>query len=80
MIQMFRYFLVISFLFSASISFADKEDGVAVLNNEPTEKAMQAVRDGAKTRCENVEEEDEKQQCVADYYAQHNLEEEPSCD
>jgi hypothetical protein len=30
--------------------FSDVKDGVAVLNDEPTEKQMQVVRDGAKDR------------------------------
>ncbi|CAB5501606.1 hypothetical protein [uncultured Gammaproteobacteria bacterium] len=60
--------------------FADVKDGVAVLNDEPTEKQMQAVRDGAKDRCEDIDDEDKREVCVVDYYAQHNLEEEPSCD
>ncbi|CAC9445564.1 hypothetical protein BSPLISOX_1404 [uncultured Gammaproteobacteria bacterium] len=60
--------------------FADVKDGVAVLNDEPTEKQMQVVRDGAKDRCEDIDDEDKREVCVVDYYAQHNLEEEPSCD
>ncbi|CAC9464983.1 hypothetical protein [bacterium endosymbiont of Bathymodiolus sp. 5 South] len=60
--------------------FSDVKDGVAVLNDEPTEKQMQVVRDGAKDRCEDIDDEDKREVCVVDYYAQHNLEEEPSCD
>jgi len=41
---------------------------------------MQLVRDGAMAFCESVDDENERQVCVMDYYAQHNLEEEPSCD
>jgi hypothetical protein len=41
---------------------------------------MQVVRDGAKDRCEDIDDEDKREVCVVDYYAQHNLEEEPSCD
>ncbi|AYQ57164.1 hypothetical protein BTHERMOSOX_603 [Bathymodiolus thermophilus thioautotrophic gill symbiont] len=60
--------------------FADAKDGVAVLNDDATEKQMQTVRDGAKNRCEDIDDEDKREVCVVDYFAQHNLEEEPSCD
>ncbi|CAC9623821.1 hypothetical protein [uncultured Gammaproteobacteria bacterium] len=60
--------------------FADTKDGVAVLKDDATEKQMQAVRDGAKNRCEDIDDEDKREVCVVDYFAQHNLEEEPSCD
>ncbi|CAB9539117.1 hypothetical protein [uncultured Gammaproteobacteria bacterium] len=60
--------------------FADAKDGVAVLKDDATEKQMQAVRDGAKNRCEDIDDEDKREVCVVDYFAQHNLEEEPSCD
>jgi hypothetical protein len=38
------------------------------------------VRKGAQIACESVEGDNEREQCVADYYAAHNLDEEPSCD
>lgn len=60
--------------------FADAQDGVAVLGDDATEAQMQKVRDGAKERCESVDDENQREVCVVDYYAQHNLEEEPSCD
>jgi hypothetical protein len=60
--------------------FADAKDGVAILKDDATEKQMQAVRDGAKNRCEDIDDEDKREVCVVDYFAQHNLEEEPSCD
>ncbi|SMM99625.1 hypothetical protein SPONN_1284 [uncultured Candidatus Thioglobus sp.] len=60
--------------------FADTRDGVAALADEATDAQMQAVRDGAKDRCEAVDDDNKRESCVADYYAQHNLEEEPSCD
>jgi len=41
---------------------------------------MQLVRDGAKDLCSEIDDENEAQMCVMDFYAQHNLEEEPSCD
>ncbi len=63
-------------LFGASLVYADS---IPILADEPTEAAMQKVRDGAKKHCQQ-DDEDQRAQCVADYYAQHNLDEEPSCD
>lgn len=59
--------------------FADAQDGVATLGDDPTEAQIQAVLDNAKNRCEEVGD-DKHEICIVDYYAQHNLEEEPSCD
>jgi hypothetical protein len=73
-----KVILTIAVLLSFNVS-ADEQDGVTVLGDEPTELQMQAVRDGAQTRCED-KEEDAREECVMDYFAQHNLEEEPSCD
>ena len=50
------------------------------LSDDPTEAEMQLVRDGAKDLCSEIDDENEAQMCVMDFYAQHNLEEEPSCD
>lgn len=73
-----KIILALAILFSLNL-LADEKDGVMVLGDEPTEVQMQAVRDGAKNLCEEMEE-DKREECVMDYYAQHNLEEEPSCD
>lgn len=73
----------LAILFGLLISFnvfADAQDGVVALGDEATEVQMQTVRDGAKTRCEDIDDDDKREICVVDYYAQHNLEEEPSCD
>ncbi len=70
--------LLLTFGLSFNV-FADAKDGVAVLGENPTEKQIQAVRDGAKDLCEDLDD-NKREICVADYYAQHNLEEEPSCD
>ena len=70
--------VLLGFLLSFNV-FADAKDGVAVLGDDPTEQQMQAVRDGAKDLCEYLDD-DNREICVADYYVQHNLEEEPSCD
>ncbi len=51
-----------------------------VLSDNPTEEQMQLVRDGARDLCENVDDDNEREMCVMDYFAEHNLEEEPSCD
>lgn len=75
--------LVLLFGLVATLNFnvlADAQDGVAVLGDDATEKQMQAVRDGGKARCEDIDDEDQREVCVVDYFAQHNLEEEPSCD
>ncbi|MBE8189789.1 MAG: hypothetical protein HAW58_02720 [Candidatus Thioglobus sp.] len=74
-----KFALLFGLLLSLN-AFADKQDGVKVLTEEATEAQMQAVRDGAKGRCEDVDDDNKREACVADYYAQHNLEEEPSCD
>lgn len=60
--------------------FADAQDGIVALGDDATEVQMQVVRDGAKARCEDIDDEDKRETCVVDYYAQHNLEEEPGCD
>ncbi|BAS68003.1 MAG: hypothetical protein DSY43_00260 [Gammaproteobacteria bacterium] len=75
--------LVLLFGLAFALNFtvlADAQDGVAALGDEATEAQMQAVRDGAKVRCEDIDDDDKREVCVVDYYAQHNLEEEPSCD
>lgn len=54
-------------------------DGVPVLGKEPSEEEMQLVRDGAQGYCEE-KEDDAREECVMDYYAAHNLDEEPDCD
>jgi len=74
--------LLIATLLSTSFalsSMANDIDGVPILPDEPTEVQMQLVRDGAKNECQQ-DDEDVRSQCTADYYAQHNLDEEPSCD
>ena len=44
-----------------------------------TEEQKKIVRDGAQDFCDSAEE-DAKEECVMDFFANHNLEEEPSCD
>ncbi|WPE17506.1 hypothetical protein [Candidatus Thioglobus autotrophicus] len=44
-----------------------------------SEAQKQIVRDGAQNFCDGAEE-DAKEECVMDFFANHNLEEEPSCD
>ncbi len=66
--------------FACGIVFANAQDGVPILSDDPTEEQMELVRQGALVACESVEDENDRQQCVADYYTEHNLEEEPSCD
>ena len=47
--------------------------------NGGTDAQKEAVRKGAKEFCED-KEDDQREECVMDFYANHNLEEEPSCD
>ena len=47
--------------------------------NGGTDVQKEAVRIGAKEFCSD-KEDDEREECVMDFYANHNLEEEPSCD
>jgi len=66
-------------------SFAYPEDGIKPLNDNPTEGQMSVVRIGAKNWCEDQMDsgkitEDGREECVMDYFVQHNLDEEPSCD
>ncbi len=70
--------VLFGFLLSFNV-FATPEDGVKPLGANPTEAQKQAIRDGAQNAC-SEKEEDEKEECVMDYFANHNLEEEPSCD
>ena len=44
-----------------------------------TDAQKEAVRKGAKEFCSDKEDE-KREECVMDFYANHNLEEEPSCD
>jgi len=44
-----------------------------------SEAQKKIVRDGAKDFCDSAEE-GAKEECVMDFFANHNLEEEPSCD
>ncbi len=60
--------------------FSSETDGVAVLGENPTEEQIQAVRNGARDFCSEIDDENQREVCVVNYYAQHNLEEEPSCD
>ena len=54
-------------------------ENVAPLAKDATDEQKQIVRDGAQNFCDGAEE-DEKEECVMDFFANHNLEEEPSCD
>lgn len=52
---------------------------IVPLAADATEAQKQVIRDGAQDFCDGAEE-DEKEECVMDFFANHNLEEEPSCD
>ena len=76
-----KLILLFGSVFALSFNvLADAQDGVAALGDDATEVQMQAIRDGAQARCEDIDDDDKREVCVVDYYAQHNLEEEPSCD
>jgi hypothetical protein len=77
--------LLVSFLTFGSFAIAEETKvfdlkSVPVLSDDATEEQMELVRKGATIFCSEIEDEDEKQQCAADYFVQHNLDEEPSCD
>ena len=73
--------LAVLFGLMLSMSTFAHMDGekVSPLSKDATEAQKQVVRDGAKDFCESAEE-DAKEECVMDFFANHNLEEEPSCD
>lgn len=66
-------------LFIPFIAFANTTDGVQILSDNPTEGQLQIVRDGASRLC-SQDEELAREQCLVDYYAEYNLEEEDGCD
>lgn len=76
--------LVVLFgLLLSSVTFAHVDgETIAPLPlpvDSQTEEQKKIVRDGAKDFCDSAEE-DAKEECVMDFFANHNLEEEPSCD
>jgi len=72
--------ILLGFLLGMNMSvLADKDDGVPALGDSATDAQKELVRKGAQDRCDEAGD-DKKEECVMDYYAQHNLEEEPSCD
>jgi hypothetical protein len=78
--------ILISFILGLNVNvLANSTDGVRALGEGATEDQKKLVRDGAKDWCEDQVDtgkiqEDGKEECVMDYFANHNLEEEPSCD
>ena len=70
--------ILFGFLLSFNV-FANATDGVKPLEANATEAQKQVIRDAAQDSCDG-KEDDEKEECVMDYFANHNLEEEPSCD
>ena len=70
---------VLFILLLSSVTFAHV-DGEAIAPlplpvDSQTEEQKKIVRDGAQDFCDSAKEE-----CVMDFFANHNLEEEPSCD
>ena len=66
--------ILFGFLLSINV-FAN----IPALGASATEAQKQVIRDGAQDFCDG-KEDDEKEECVMDFFANHNLEEEPSCD
>jgi hypothetical protein len=66
--------ILFGFLLSVNAS-AD----IPALGANATEAQKKVIRDGAQDFCDG-KEDDEKEECVMDFFANHNLEEEPSCD
>jgi hypothetical protein len=64
---------------NANVAAHMKGENVAPLGGSSSEEMMQAIRDGAKSFCEDLDD-DQRELCVVDFYTQHDLEEEPSCD
>jgi hypothetical protein len=54
-------------------------ENITPLGNSDSESMKQVIRDGAKSFCEDLDD-DQRELCVMDFYTQHDLEEEPSCD
>ena len=71
--------VLFAFLMTTTVFAHMDGETVAPLAKDATEAQMQAVRDGAADFCDGAEE-DAKEECVMDFFANHNLEEEPSCD
>ena len=81
-----KIIVLISFLLGLNASvLANSTDGVKALGGNATEAQKVLVRNGAQDWCgDQVDsgkiEDGDKEECVMDYFANHNLEEEPSCD
>jgi hypothetical protein len=81
-----KIIVLVSFLLGLNMSvLANSTDGVKALGENATEAQKVLVRTGAQDWCgDQVDsgkiEDGDKEECVMDYFANHNLEEEPSCD
>ena len=79
-----RYFLFIAgsmLLFGVALAI-DYKDGVPILKEsaEITEVQENVIREGARKWCAEVEDDNEREQCVVDYFVNHNYQGEPDCD
>ncbi|MDC0407106.1 hypothetical protein OAM82_00450 [Candidatus Thioglobus sp.] len=74
---------VLFILLLSSVTFAHVDgetiEPLPLPVDSQTEAQKKIVRDGAQDFCDGAEE-DAKEECVMDFFANHNLEEEPSCD
>jgi hypothetical protein len=71
--------VLFAFLMTTSAFAHMSGEKILPLSAHSTEHQKQVVRDGAQDFC-SESEEDEREECVMDFFANHNLEEEPSCD
>ncbi|CAC9586281.1 hypothetical protein [uncultured Gammaproteobacteria bacterium] len=71
--------VLFAFLMTTTVFAHQSGEAVAPLGANATDEQKQVIRDGAQDFCDGAEE-DAKEECVMDFFANHNLEEEPSCD
>ncbi len=71
--------VLFAFLMTTTVFAHQSCEAVAPLGANATDEQKQVIRDGAQDFCDGAEE-DAKEECVMDFFANHNLEEEPSCD
>jgi hypothetical protein len=74
-----KLIVLFAFLMTTSVFAHMTGETILPLGASSTEYQKQGIRDGAQEFCSDAEE-DEREECVMDFFANHNLEEEPSCD
>ncbi len=71
--------VLFAFLMTTTVFAHMDGETVVPLAKDASDAQKQVIRDGAQDFCDGAEE-DAKEECVMDFFANHNLEEEPSCD